>query len=130
MGIHREPAKWLSKKTKIGFRGYPVGVIEYDGGEAAHLRRWLSDTADVRGSETILGEVVDFLRTHEVRSVTMIDGIFGCPHEEGIDYPDGETCPQCPYWAEHDRFAGRGQEQDRAAKARAIAALAAGKYGR
>jgi hypothetical protein len=31
-------------------------------------------------------------------------GLFGCPHEEGIDYPDGETCPQCPFWATHDRY--------------------------
>jgi hypothetical protein len=21
-------------------------------------------------------------------------------HEEGIDYPNGETCPDCPYWAD------------------------------
>jgi hypothetical protein len=25
--------------------------------------------------------------------------IIGCPHEEGIDYPLGRTCPQCPFWA-------------------------------
>ena len=24
------------------------------------------------------------------------DGVTGCPHEEGIDYPLGEPCPQCP----------------------------------
>ena len=26
------------------------------------------------------------------------------PHEEGIDYPQGEACPQCPFWANRDRF--------------------------
>ena len=32
------------------------------------------------------------------------DGLIGCPHEEGIDYPEGKSCPQCPYWAGRDRF--------------------------
>lgn len=147
MAIQRDPTKWLRKKNRTGFRGYPVGTIAFYGpddrtaskvavgvieheGEAAHLRRWLSDTADVRRSEAILREVADFLRTHAVRTVTMIDGIFGCPHEEGIDYPDDETCPLCPFWAEHDRFAGRSEAADPAVKARAIAALLAQKDGR
>lgn len=24
--------------------------------------------------------------------------------EEGIDYPDGGSCPPCPFWAGRDRF--------------------------
>jgi Protein of unknown function (DUF1186) len=32
------------------------------------------------------------------------DRIIGCPHEEGIDYPLGRACPQCPFWAGIDRF--------------------------
>lgn len=31
--------------------------------------------------------------------------IIGCPHEEGIDYPDGQVCPQCPFCAHRDRWA-------------------------
>jgi hypothetical protein len=34
----------------------------------------------------------------------MVEKIFGCPHEEGIDYPDGEHCPRCHYWKDHDRY--------------------------
>jgi len=34
----------------------------------------------------------------------MVDRIIGCPHEEGIDYPLGRTCPRCPFWAGIDRF--------------------------
>ena len=26
-------------------------------------------------------------------------GNMGCPHEEGEDFPDGEDCPFCPFWA-------------------------------
>jgi len=28
----------------------------------------------------------------------MTNGVIGCPHEEGIDYPLGEDCPFCPFW--------------------------------
>jgi hypothetical protein len=44
------------------------------------------------------------LRDHQILSIVMADRIIGCPHEEGIDYPDGQTCPHCPFWAGRDRF--------------------------
>ena len=28
------------------------------------------------------------------------------PLEEGVDYPEGQTCPSCPYWANRDRWTG------------------------
>ena len=34
----------------------------------------------------------------------MTDRLIGCPHEEGIDYPMGRTCPRCPFWANIDRI--------------------------
>ena len=33
----------------------------------------------------------------------MIEEIYGCPHEEGQDYPLGEVCPACPFWAHRRR---------------------------
>lgn len=33
----------------------------------------------------------------------MTKGMMGCPQEEGIDYPMGEACPQCPFWAGRER---------------------------
>jgi len=41
-----------------------------------------------------------------VRSVLITNRIIGCPHEEGIDYPEGDVCPKCPYWAHRDRWTG------------------------
>ncbi len=129
MTFQQERAKWLRKRSKSGFRGYPVGtvafygpddqraskvaagVIEVEGREAAHLRRWTSDTADIRRNTTTLGEVVAFFKSDGVRSVGMTDGIIGCPHEEGIDYPDGGTCPLCPFWAGRDRWTGQPVEE-------------------
>ncbi|WP_245365652.1 hypothetical protein [Rhizobium sp. N4311] len=47
------------------------------------------------------------LRDNDVKSVAAMDGIFGCPHEEGIDYPLGEACPACSYWNGRNRFTGK-----------------------
>lgn len=116
--------KWLDKKAKRGVRGYPVGTIAFYGpdsrratkvavciipapeAEPAELRRWIVETGDVRADETVLTEIVMFLREYDVRSVAMTEGLLGCPHEEGIDYPEGEVCPNCPYWAGRNRWTG------------------------
>ena len=115
--------KWFAKKTKKGFRGYPVGTVAFygpddrkatkvavsivlgDDQEPADLRRWFSDQLDIRADLQMLEEAQAFIQAAGVKSIAMVDGIFGCPHEEGIDY-EGPTCPRCPYWAGRDRFTG------------------------
>jgi hypothetical protein len=123
MKIGPQAGKWLRKKAKQGMRGYPVGTIAFYGpdgrraskvavsiilwdGAEPKLHRWFSETGDVRTDTAILDEIADYLRQHSVRSIAMTDRIIGCPHEEGIDYPSGEACPQCPYWKERDRWTG------------------------
>lgn len=59
---------------------------------------------DARISEEIFCELSAFIDKNEVMTVSMIDKIIGCPHEEGIDYPDGKSCPTCSYWKGRDRF--------------------------
>jgi hypothetical protein len=121
--IGPQAEKWLRKKARQGMRGYPVGtlafygpddrraskvavsVIRYEGAEP-ELRRWFSETGDVRTDPTILPEIAAHLRQNAVHSVAMVEGIIGCPHEEGIDYPAGQSCPACPYWEGRDRWAG------------------------
>ncbi len=49
-------------------------------------------------------KVLALIKEHAAKSVVVSDRIIGCPHEEGIDYPDGKSCPKCPYWAGRDRF--------------------------
>jgi hypothetical protein len=83
-----------------------VGIVLREKGEAAFLERWFAQDKDVRLDPRINQEIVAFIRQHQVRSVAMSDGIIGCPHEEGKDYPEGESCPQCPFWANRDRWAG------------------------
>ncbi len=126
MGAERKNrhARAIQKKSRRGFRGYPLGTVAYygpddrraskvavgivlnDRDDPAELERWLSDDSDVRGDAEIQQEVFTFLKLHGVKSVAMADRIIGCPHEEGKDYPDGEVCPRCPFWAHRDRWTG------------------------
>jgi len=120
--------KWyrdkLAKKRAKGFRGYPVatvafygpdarratkisvGIIAAEGAEADPLERWFSEERDVRSDAAVLEAVVRFIEQHAAKSVVSVDRIIGCPHEEGIDYPTGEKCPKCTYWADRDRWSG------------------------
>jgi hypothetical protein len=121
--LKRKHRSWgIRKKAKRGFRGYPVatvalygptdefaskaaiGIIGGEGQEADPLERWFSADIDIREDGAIEREIVDFIRSHGAHTVAMSDGIIGCPHEEGIDYPEGTSCPECPYWAGRDRF--------------------------
>ncbi len=114
----------LKKKARRGSRGYPVasvvfygpsdklaskvvvGITAEQGAEVEPLERWYSPDLDARANPLVLKSVLQFLETNSVKSVLMPDRLLGCPHEEGKDYPDGETCPHCPYWANRDRFTG------------------------
>jgi hypothetical protein len=84
----------------------PVGVILEQDGEPVEMKRWFDETGDIRHNLAVSVAIADFLKSHGVRSVVVTDGIIGCPHEEGIDYPDGGVCPHCPFWAGRDRWAG------------------------
>ena len=113
----------LAERALKGFRGFPVATVAFYGPDDQHanklvigiitqegaepeLRRWYSEDADIRSIPNIEAEIQDFIRERSVLSVSMVNRIIGCPHEEGIDYPDGESCPQCPFWRTRDRFTG------------------------
>jgi hypothetical protein len=114
----------LKKKAKRGFQGYPVATITYyspddrqaskvavgiileEGGAVAFLERWSNEIQDIRLDPEANEEIVRFISKHGAKSVVMPDRILGCPHEEGKDYPEGEKCPKCSYWAIRDRFTG------------------------
>jgi hypothetical protein len=72
--------------------------------EEEAIHRWFVDAGDIRHDETIGAEVVEFLKQYGVKETVVSDRITGCPHEEGVDYPMGRTCPRCPFWANINRF--------------------------
>lgn len=116
--------KALTKKAKKGFRGYPVatvalygptekqatklvvGIVQEENAEPEEMKKWYSDD-DIMKEPDILEEVHEFIKEHGARSVAMVNRVIGCPHEEGIDYPEGQACPKCPFWAGRDRWTGR-----------------------
>jgi len=82
-----------------------VAVIEGpDERNPSVTRTWTTEGADIRHDPSIAAEVTSFVRQHHVRDTASSDRIIGCPHQEGIDYPMGRTCPRCPFWADIDRF--------------------------
>ena len=90
-----------SRATKVA-----VGIIRTEGAEA-EMKRWFAAGADIRHDPSVEGEVAQHLKQSGVAEVIMTDRIIGCPHEEGIDYPEGEACQQCPFWATRDRWTGK-----------------------
>lgn len=70
------------------------------------MEKWFSEDEDVRLSPAINQAILDFVAGHDVENVALMERIIGCPHEEGIDYPLGEECPQCPFWHGIDRWTG------------------------
>lgn len=124
MKIKNRNKSQLAKRAKRGFRGYPVatvafygptaeraskvavGIVVSEGTQPDIMQIWRSEDHDLRFDEEIGFEISAFLREHGVLSVTMVDRIIGCPHEEGIDYREGELCPECPYWNGRDRWSG------------------------
>jgi hypothetical protein len=117
----RQYKKLLTKKARKGMKGYPIatvafygpdntvatklvcGIIRTENAEAEPMKKWFSEK-DIRQSEKILKELLTFIEENNAKSIAMMEEIIGCPHEEGIDYPEGESCPMCSYWKGRDRF--------------------------
>jgi hypothetical protein len=118
-----KPITRLRKRAKQGDLGFPkatlafygpddrraskavLGIFLYDDADAI-IHRYFAEETDARYTVEIQESILARLREHNVRSLIMMEKIFGCPHEEGIDYPEGEPCPHCPFWKGRDRFTG------------------------
>ena len=117
-----KPITNLRKKAKLGDQGFPRATLAFYGpddkkatkavlgiflrdADEGTIHRYFSEDQDVRFKLDVQEDVLARLREHEVRTLIMREKIFGCPHEEGIDYPTGEDCPRCTFWAGRDRYA-------------------------
>lgn len=67
------------------------------------LRQWLRTEGDIRNDPGVAEEIRQFVVSYGVKRAVSPPHILGCPHEEGVDYPAGETCPHCPFWANLNR---------------------------
>ena len=102
------------RKTIQSKTNFPIGVLAYYGPDDKTITKIIGIVIPSKGIKPILkrwqgpeiatdheaaAEIGQFFRTHKAQEVVMTDGIIGCPHEEGVDYPVGESCPQCPFWS-------------------------------
>lgn len=116
--------RFFQKKFRHRPGGFPIATIAYYGpddetatkvavgivgskDEVVEMKRWLVRSVDVRIDRAINIEILLFIRAYKVKRVAMAGKIIGCPHEEGVDYPEGATCPKCPFWTIRDRWTGR-----------------------
>jgi hypothetical protein len=93
---------------------YPIGTVALYGpndtvttkivaavirrpGADPELERWMG--TNVAHNPKVQRKIKEFFDQHEVTSVVATDRNMGCPHEEGLDFPHGEDCPFCPFWA-------------------------------
>jgi hypothetical protein len=94
---------------------FPFGVLAYFGPDDKQVTKVTAIIVPARDSAPIyksfqtpalerdpqvVMEIGQFFLLHQVTDVVMADGIIGCPHEEGTDFPKGESCPFCPFWSQ------------------------------
>jgi hypothetical protein len=109
--------KGLEHRAQKGFQGYPLGIIAFygyndksavkavigivkeAGGAPEHIRKWVSEKGDLRKDVPSIKELFRYIEAHHVQSVALAPGIYYCPHEPGIDFPEGGTCPHCAFWS-------------------------------
>jgi len=90
--------------TRARATKYVAAVLAEPDSDPVALQRWFVSKGDIRNDTEIAEEITQFFKAHKAHEIVRSDRITGCPHEEGVDYPLGETCPECPFWTETDRF--------------------------
>ena len=73
-----------------------AAVIQRENSEPI-LERWVG--TGIANNPKVQRQMRAFFDRHHVQSVVATEGTLGCPHEEGLDFPKGEDCPFCPFWA-------------------------------
>ena len=110
----------LVQKRKEKFRklvsentAYPLATITYRGpspeqaskiivgiisakDQAPIIREWTGE--DIAEDVDSAREIAAFIQENDVSRVLTSEWVLSCPHEEGVDYPEGELCPFCPDW--------------------------------
>ena len=66
-------------------------------GVEAIIERWVG--RNIKDNPKVQRQIKEFFLRHGVKSVVATETNCGCPHEEGLDFPTGEDCPFCPFWA-------------------------------
>jgi hypothetical protein len=113
-GLPESPKPGARYMPKASKQKYPLGTVCYYGpndrtvmkvvlaiipredAEPSFLKRWVG--SGVSRDIKVVEELKRLLSQHQVKSVVATDGVIGCVHEEGLDFPLGQDCPFCPFW--------------------------------
>jgi hypothetical protein len=100
-------------RGESGGRNGPIGTVIYYGPDDKTIAKVAAGVVKSRGAEPVMlrffgpnvfhdpevaEKIKDFFLSHGVQRVVVQEGVFGCPHEAGVDFPEGEDCPFCPFW--------------------------------
>ena len=80
-----------------------ASYVNRPGGKLKKMKKWVG--TNITETENFRRELLAFVESHSPKNVVLTEGVMGCPHEEIEDYPKGEACPICPFWAGRNRFA-------------------------
>jgi hypothetical protein len=118
----------LERRAQKGFKGYPLGIIAFygindkiatkavigiimeAGGSPEHIKKWIFEDGDLRKDVPSIKELFRYIEAHDVQSVALTPGIYYCPHEPGVDFPEGGACQKCSFWSnikKQDLFKGK-----------------------
>ena len=118
--VSTESNQELSTRRKSQFRkliaenvSYPLATITYHGPSPENatkiivgilkskdqdpvIQSWIGDHIedDVEAAK----EIARFINGHDIVRVLTSEWVLSCPHVEGLDYPEGTLCPDCPEW--------------------------------
>jgi hypothetical protein len=118
----------LERRAQKGFQGYPlaiiafygiddsiaskavIGIIAKAGAPPENIRKWIFEDGDLRKDVPSIKELFRYIEAHNVQSVALTPGIYYCPHEPGVDFPEGGACQKCSFWSnikKPDLFKGK-----------------------
>jgi hypothetical protein len=118
----------LERRAQKGFQGYPlaiiafygiddsiaskavIGIIAKAGATPENIRKWIFEDGDLRKDVPSIKELFRYIEAHNVQSVALTPGIYYCPHEPGVDFPEGGACQKCSFWSnikKPDLFKGK-----------------------
>lgn len=118
----------LERRAQKGFQGYPLGIIAFygptdkiatkavigivkeAGSSPEHIKKWIYEDGDLRKDVPAIKELFRYIEAYDVQSVALTPGIYYCPHEPGVDFPEGGACTKCSFWSnikKPDLFKGK-----------------------
>ncbi len=101
-----DPWLELARAAAVGDRRATEALVRGVGPRVHDVARAILGSRHPDIDDLAQESLVAFIRGCDAPTVVAPEAILGCPHEEGTDYPEGEACPACPFWAGRDRWAG------------------------